>query len=424
MLKYGEATVKAICDNCQIEFSRKYQLLNRNSRKYHYCCHDCSIDHKSKLYRFKQLHNQCEECGESYKVNQSQLNNGSRFCSSECLASWQSSAYKGENNHNYVKRVSYNCDFCGEEFKELSSKLQNNKHNFCSKLCYGVWRKNVYEKQANVIENKRKTMLDNLNNGRISSTLTKPHLKITDILDKNNIRYKEEMCDNLFSYDVYLTDYDLYIEINGGYWHCDHRFYKRSINKTQLNSIINDKRRKSYVKNSKNKDILFLWEHDIINREDVCECLIFEFIKNDGVLHDYNSFNYLLNDELFLNKNIEVPYMDRDYSQIVKLVDNEIREKRTTYRKNKHITFNCENCGKQKEQLLSHYNKCKNHFCSQDCAIKFKQVTYNCDECGKNFIIPKSKFKNYQEGRVKSICCSKGCKNKHISNNSNILVKT
>ena len=59
-----------------------------------------------------------------------------------------------------------------------------------------------------------------------------------------------------------------------------------------------------------NIEILYLWESDILNNLSLCKALIAEYISNNGVLKDYNSFNYQLDtltNKLVKNKNIN-PY--------------------------------------------------------------------------------------------------------------------
>jgi hypothetical protein len=35
----------------------------------------------------------------------------------------------------------------------------------------------------------------------------------------------------------------------------------------------------------------------------------------------------------------------------------------------KWIAFNCEVCGKEREELISHYNLHKHHYCSKECGV-------------------------------------------------------
>lgn len=47
------------------------------------------------------------------------------------------------------------------------------------------------------------------------------------------------------------------------------------------------------------------------NRLDVCKKLIDKYITRNGILDNYHSFNYHLeNDNLILNENIVIPYQD------------------------------------------------------------------------------------------------------------------
>ena len=71
----------------------------------------------------------------------------------------------------------------------------------------------------------------------------------------------------------------------------------------QQKDIIRDKRKNTYIKKYYNIDILYLWESDINNNPIICEKLIEKYIKNDGKLDDYNSFNFLLCDNILKLKN-------------------------------------------------------------------------------------------------------------------------
>ena len=53
---------------------------------------------------------------------------------------------------------------------------------------------------------------------------------------------------------------------------------------------------------------MYLWEYDIVHNTKLCEELIKLYIDNNGVLDDYNSFNYSYIDQLKLNTDIIYPY--------------------------------------------------------------------------------------------------------------------
>lgn len=87
----------------------------------------------------------------------------------------------------------------------------------------------------------------------------------------------------------------------------------------------------------------------------------------------------------------------------------------------KQIKFNCDYCGKENSQIPSQYNKCKYHFCDNRCASMWRSenltgennplykkeshVKYNCDCCGKESECPKFHYNRY-----KNHFCSKKCK--------------
>lgn len=54
---------------------------------------------------------------------------------------------------------------------------------------------------------------------------------------------------------------------------------------------------------------------DILHNHDVCEALIKKYIANNGILNNYNSFNYILKDDNLILKsdgNIIDPYSLQD----------------------------------------------------------------------------------------------------------------
>ena len=57
-------------------------------------------------------------------------------------------------------------------------------------------------------------------------------------------------------------------------------------------------------------EILYLWENEIINDINLCSLLLEKYIETNGILCDYNSFNYYVNDNgtLQLKENIIHPY--------------------------------------------------------------------------------------------------------------------
>ena len=151
---------------------------------------------------------------------------------------------------------------------------------------------------------------------------TKIQLKTNSILEKNKINYEREYRVKYYSIDNYLKDSKLMIEVMGDYWHSSPVRYgenKYFLNNIQYKGIIHDKQKHSYILNHLNVEILYLWESDIKNDVLKCELLILEYIKNNGILSDYNSFNYTVdNGVLKLNSQIIIPYLKRSAEEIKK----------------------------------------------------------------------------------------------------------
>lgn len=65
-----------------------------------------------------------------------------------------------------------------------------------------------------------------------------------------------------------------------------------------------------------------MWGKDIENYPEKCEALILQYINNNGILDDYNSFNYSFSDNiLVLNSQIIIPYMKRSADEIKKYLN-------------------------------------------------------------------------------------------------------
>ena len=76
------------------------------------------------------------------------------------------------------------------------------------------------------------------------------------------------------------------------------------------------------LKNKYNIEILYLWEDDLYKNEELCKKLIQLYIRNKGILLNYNSFNYHLNEDntMSINSEIIIPYQNRKvntYKQFV-----------------------------------------------------------------------------------------------------------
>lgn len=258
------------------------------------------------------------------------LLNRNNYCSEECYYKDKSNkSLKGEDSPFY-NRIDTSCSFCGKKIKVIPYNYNKRNEygdnfNFCSHECYHNFRSKYYVGEKSPAfgremtnETKLKLIRASLKKMKSEDRLnTKIQLKINDILDKNKIEYEREYVIEYYSIDNYLNKFGLMIEVMGNYWHASPLRYnseKYLMNKKQKNWISNDKRKQSYVLNHYQIHILYLWETDIDNDLEKCEKLILEYIKRNGELENYHSFNYYLdeNGELKLCNNITIPYQDME----------------------------------------------------------------------------------------------------------------
>lgn len=383
------------CANCGNDICVKPNKLEKNKNVF--CCHKCSSDFVSKQaveIRY------CVECGTEFSCIQSSKQ---KLCSKECRSKYFSKTYSGENNALYSK-FDINCDWCGNEFKINPAHFDNVENHFCSINCRQQWFKYIYSQSEEVKERTRINTLRVLEEGLIPTSRTGIHKIISNILMKNNINIVDEKSFDFYSIDIYLKDYNLAIEIMGRYWHCDSRKYSIINYESQYKAIIKDKAKHTYFKN-KGIEILYLWEDEINKNLLLCVKLIEEYIKNNGALSNYHSFNYnILNkDMLTLTDDIITPYMEYYINDLNSIVDLSVKEKISRKQPETWITFNCDYCGTEKETKLLHYNKCKNHFCSKECKAKFENtsVKVNCFNCNKEYEVEQTIYNK----NIKFFCC-------------------
>ena len=369
--KFQNQKVAVKCCKCgKVIYKKPSQLKKEN-----FCSVLCANQYGA-LKRKQRVKKQCKYCGQEYEVKKYQENTSS-FCSRECLNKWLSIHNSGENNSRYKKRILIKCDYCGKDFYEQQYKIDKSETHFCSKECKDEYHKNFIIRSDEFKNFMREIMLKNLTSGKIKTTKTKPHMILNKILEKLGIKYINEYGLEYYSFDSYLPDHDLFIEVMGTFWHCDNRFYEFIEHPQQLKTIRQDKSKSSFMKNLEHP-VLYLWEYDLLNRLDVCEMLIKYYILNKGNIENYHSFNYENNNgQLVLRNEIIIPYMEYESEELNKIVKEKVKRKTSKIDMTKNIIFNCDYCGKEKMMNLKHYNRSKNHFCSVECANNFKRNKNN-----------------------------------------------
>lgn len=304
-----------ICDNCGKPFYRRKYHIDRQEKKHqnNFCSMECEIEFKHKQAEESRI---CEQCGEPFVTLRC---DPKRFCSIDCQHAWQTTRV-GELNPQFTS-IKVQCSYCNKEHYVKPYKLNEQEHFFCSVECRQSWYSEIYSQTEEFRELHRNKILEQFNNGNISTIDSKPQLIVNELLDKLLVSYERERAYKYYAVDNYLIDFDLIIEVQGDYWHANPIVFYSKLNDIQYDRILKDKRKHTYIKNQYGIEVLYLWENDIINRPEVCGKLIQLYVENRGILSNYHSFNYgIQGKDLVLNDNIIVPYQDREIEEYKKLL--------------------------------------------------------------------------------------------------------
>lgn len=289
------------CENCGKEIYQTNTQYNR--AKHHFCSNKCQkIFQHNLLFEVRK----CEMCNNTFEVSKKSTK---RFCSTECQNKWQKTLIGDLNPRS--NKINYMCDFCNQEIKIIPCNFKRFKHHFCSDKCRVSWYSEVFSKDEVWREESRKRAIRILEDGN-AHTDTKPQIIVNNILDDLNIEYINEKGFTYYAVDNYLPKQDLIIEVMGDFWHGSPLKYElENLRDIQKRRIYKDKSKHTYIKNYYHKEILYLWEYDILNNPEKCKELILLFVRNNGKLVNYHSFNYNYeNDNITLNNDLITSYQD------------------------------------------------------------------------------------------------------------------
>ena len=145
-------------------------------------------------------------------------------------------------------------------------------------------------------------------------TYTKPQQITNKLLESLSIDFINEKIFKYYSVDNYLTKYNLIIEVMGDFWHSNPIMFDiENLYQVQSNRIIKDKNKMNYIFNHYGIHILYLWQHDLYENPNLCKELILKYVNQNGILDNYNSFNYCFNEDtnIELKEKIILPYFEK-----------------------------------------------------------------------------------------------------------------
>lgn len=289
---------------------------NYNRNQNHYCSNECQIKYQHlETYEYRI----CEICNLEFEIRKKLPN---RFCSVRCQNHWQRQNV-GKLNPKYDRKT-IKCSCCDNQIEIIDANLKRHSEHFCSNQCRKKWYAEVWSQDETWREESRKRAVRILNQNP-TKTLTRPQVKINDMLSGMGIKYRNEEPFKYYSIDNYLPEYNLAIEVMGDFWHTNPMRYDEIRYLQQSKVLSRDKAKKTYLKRYHNIKVLYLWEKDIMENIDMCKALTRVYVELAGELDNYHSFNYEQTvSGIRLKDNLVIPYQDISSTELKKYIKNQV----------------------------------------------------------------------------------------------------
>lgn len=186
---------------------------------------------------------------------------------------------------------------------------------------------------------KDKMRIKALNRVTVKKDNTDIEIKFKDILEKNNIKYIHQYkIDKIGIIDFYLPDYNIYVEVDGSYWHPNEI---KNLNFQQLSNTINSIRKDEYFKTN-NLNLIRVRDNELNSINSIDDILLLvnkfkyininyydkivtkEYIQNYISIKGEKKFNSLI--YLFI-KLLRVYIKEYPYPVLNEFIFNIIRDK-------------------------------------------------------------------------------------------------
>ena len=259
--------VDVICLQCDKNFG--VQKCRENAK---YCSNKCRIDaqNTNKNIQIKRETRCCPKCSTNFEVKPSVK---TKFCSRQC---W----WNHRNAHPEIKfqtnqgdnRIEKECINCGDKYK--IHKYRKNA-NFCSVNCHDNHRRNTIicptceiEFTAQKWKNKKYCSIECSGKGVLKrkSRFSQDVYRFLEKHYKSEDEKFERINDKKYFGDIWLKDYNIIVECNGDYWHCnpniyDENYYHKKIKKL-AKDIWSDDKLKLDSFTGIGYHIITIWEYD------------------------------------------------------------------------------------------------------------------------------------------------------------------
>lgn len=293
-----ETTKKRFCSReCMYAAKRKPRNKCPNCGKdapraeMKYCSMKCRDEYNKKVYEESRIYNKCIVCGKETP--------NEKYCSMKCMGEDRKTmSYVIDNLKNKNSWTEEKLDYLKENYGYLPiEELADYFNVSTSALIATASRYNIIsarrwsDEEIEIVEsniNDINYLLNNLNKSpsAIANQIRRVAMKnsgydpsispeelCSDILKDLGLDFEREVNVSKYRLDFLIDDLD--IEVQGGYYHCDPRFYfDGATNETQSYMIDKDKERKEFLE-TKGYRVLYVWEHDLyVNREYVKELIM------------------------------------------------------------------------------------------------------------------------------------------------------
>lgn len=173
---------------------------------------------------------------------------------------------------DYGEKISSN----KERSEKISKALKGRKmsENTMKRLDTGM--REYWSKKEN--KEKQRIKQSNLIKNYHYKNKSKLELLFEGILNENGFGYVSQYNICGYNFDFYLPKYDIVIEVDGDFYHCNPNKYPNGpIYESQKNTIKNDSVKNEICENSKGLLLLRFWESDINERP--------EWVKSEILKH-------------------------------------------------------------------------------------------------------------------------------------------
>ncbi len=128
-------------------------------------------------------------------------------------------------------------------------------------------------------EKARARTLQMIKDGFFKQLKSKCHIKFGEILGELGIDFEEEYRNGHWSFDYYLIDFDVLIEVDGDYFHSNPKIYPSGPkSKTQKVNFTRDCAKNKYCIEN-NLKLLRFWECDVLENSEGIKCKLKELLE-------------------------------------------------------------------------------------------------------------------------------------------------